>query len=105
MAKPRKRPSDELISIPLHEKHWVIVLAGVEALVQDATRRIKELKAQGVDHSTLPEPMVTALAAPTIVRGILVKALTEHGLMTPEANARMGIDKINEAIQKYRKNV
>jgi|SRR6267142_6475739 len=105
MAKSQKKDSDAPISIPLHPKHWVIVLAGVEGLVKDAAKRVKELKAQKVDQSTLPHAMITALAAPTIVRGIITKALTEHGIMTPEANARLGIDKINEAIQTYRESI
>src|SRR6266850_1391455 len=64
MAKSQKKDSDAPISIPLHPKHWVIVLAGVEGLVKDAAKRVKELKAQKVDQSTLPHAMITALADP-----------------------------------------
>jgi hypothetical protein len=73
-------------------------------LVGKATERIQELKRQGIDHTTLPNPTVTSLAAPLIVRGILVKELTQKGVMTPEANVTLGIDGIMEAIRKYRDN-
>jgi hypothetical protein len=96
--------ADEQISISLVPKHWVVVLAALEGLVAKATARVQELKRQGVDHTTLANPIVTSLAAPTIVRGILVKELTQKGVMTPEANATLGIDGIMEAIRNYRDN-
>jgi hypothetical protein len=96
---------DEPISIPLHAKHWVIILAALEAVVKNADNRIQELKRQGVDHTMLAPAVVTSLAAPTIVRGIIVKALTDRGVMTPEANQQLGIDRIMEQIRKFNEGV
>src|SRR5437867_3469120 len=98
MSEQAVDAGDEPISIPLHQKHWVVVLAALEQVNELAAKKVEELKKQGIDHSTLPAPMVTALAAPLIVRGIIVKELTARGVMTPEANARLGIDRIMDAI-------
>jgi hypothetical protein len=96
--------ADEQIPIALVPKHWVVVVAALEGLVAHATARIESLKRQGVDHTTLPDPVVTSLAAPLIVRGILLKELTKKGVMTAEANQKFGIDQIMDAIRKYRDN-
>lgn len=95
-------PNDELISIPLHPKHWVILIAAIEKLNEAATSKIADLKNEKVDVGMMPNEMVTALAAPAIIRGILIKALSDRGVMTPEANAKFGIDKIKAAIEKFR---
>jgi len=94
-------PIDAPISIALHPKHWIVVLAALERLVTEGTRRVEELKRQGVDHTTLPQATITSLTAPTIARGIIVKALTEKGVMTPQANQQLGIDRIMEEIRKF----
>ena len=96
---------DDPISIPLHPKHWVILVSAVDLLNQQAMKRVAELRQQGIDHTTLPEATVTALTAPMIVRGILVKELTARGVMTEDANKRFGYDRISEEIRKYRDGV
>jgi hypothetical protein len=104
MAEIENR-SDKPISISLHPKHWVVVVAAVDLLNQSAMNRIAELKRQGVDQSTLALPMVSALASPSIIRGILVKELAAQGIITPEANSAFGIDALSDAIEKHRRAV
>jgi hypothetical protein len=104
MAELSKAVPDQPISIALHPKHWVIVVAAIDSLHQSALHRIEELKKQGVDHSTLPPTTVSALTGPMMVRGILVKELTAHCVMTPEANAALGIDAIMKEVEKYRQS-
>jgi hypothetical protein len=99
---PTQPSDDEMISIALHPKHWVILMAAIDALNQVSMRQLEELKRQGVDHGTLRPATVKALVGPTIVRGILTKELTVKGVMTPESNAKFGIDAITEAIEKFR---
>ncbi|HVT87628.1 MAG TPA: hypothetical protein VHD56_02145 [Tepidisphaeraceae bacterium] len=96
---------DELISIPLHQKHWVVLLGSLENTVEQTRARITELRSQGIDHTTLPDPLVTALAAPTIVRGIIVKELAARGIMKPGADANMGVDRIMDEIRKFRRDL
>jgi len=96
---------DDLISIPLHPKHWVVIVGAIDMLNEQAMKRVDHLRRQGVDHSTLPHEMITALASPAIVRGILVKELAARGIMTAQANQQVGIDKIMDAIKKFRDNV
>lgn len=95
---------DTPITISLVPRHWVVVLGALERLSQTTQAKVQELKKQGVDHATLDPAVVTALAGPTIIRGIILKELTQHGVMTPEANALLGIDRIMEQIRKYREN-
>jgi hypothetical protein len=102
MAETENR-SDKPISISLHPKHWVVMVAAVDLLNQSAMNRIADLKRQGVDQSTLSATTVTALAAPTIVRGILIKELAAQGVMTPQTNAALGIDALMDAIEKHRR--
>ena len=103
MAETENR-SDKPISISLHPKHWVVIVAAVDQLNQSAMNRIAELKRQGVDQSTLPGPMISALAGPAIVRGILIKELAAQGVMTPEVNTSLGIDALMDAIEKHRRS-
>jgi hypothetical protein len=103
MAKTEDR-SDKPISISLHPKHWVVIVAAVDLLNQSAMNRIAELKRQGVNQSTLPATTITALASPTIVRGLLIKELAAQGVMTPEINTALGIDALMDAIEKHRRS-
>jgi hypothetical protein len=104
MATPPNPSNDESISIALHPKHWVIIMAAIDALNQTSMKRLEELKRQGVDHTTLPSATITALAAPMIVRGILTKELTDHGVMTPESNEKFGIEQIMKAVEDFRRS-
>jgi hypothetical protein len=104
MSESPSNPDDAAISIPLHPKHWVVVLGAIERLCQLTTKKVDDLKRQGVDHNTLDPAVISALAGPTIVRGIIIKELTARGLMKPEANAQLGIDRIMEEIRKFQRD-
>jgi len=90
------------ISIPLPEKYWVIVLAMLEDYVQRAAiPKLEALQKSGKDYRKLPPEEITSLVGPILARGIIVKQLSEAGVMTPEANEKVGIDKFTAMAEKF----
>jgi hypothetical protein len=49
----------------------------------------------------VPERIRIALTGPLIARGVIVKALHEAGIMTPEANQKLGIDRLMKLARQY----
>lgn len=95
------KDGEKLISIAFPERHWVVLLAAIHQVNELAQRKIGELREQGItDINTLPKETITSLAAPLIIRGVIVKELAAHGVMTPEANAREGIDQVLDSAQE-----
>lgn len=94
------KDGEKLIAITFPERHWVVVLKAINELNIIAQKRIGELRDRGItDVNTLTLAEQTALAGPVIIQGVIVKELAAHGVMTPEANERMGIDKVLNTAQ------
>lgn len=67
--------------------------------------RQKGIKLNEIDSTLdqLDEAHVTAITAPLIIRGVIVKELVARGIMTPEADKRVGIDTLLEAAEDFKK--
>lgn len=83
---------EKLITITMSESRWIVALGALDLLVPHALRGIDELKQKGIKPEDVPREQAIALGGPVVVRGILVKELAAHGIMTPEANEKLGID-------------
>ena len=75
-------------------------MAALERVIPFARQAIEDLRQKGVNPADLSEVEIGAMAAPFLVRGVLVKELSAHGVMSPEANEKMGIDTILEELRE-----
>lgn len=105
MSDETTKKAEETFPIAFPVKYWVIILGAIDQANRLAMREVEELRKQKLDPALLPEPMVTALAGPAIIRGVIVKELTERGVMKPEANEQFGIDRIMDRVRKYRESL
>jgi hypothetical protein len=90
------------IRVELAGRQWVAVLGIIDGFVETTIGpQLRELQKRGARPSDVPEHLRTALTAPVIARGVIVKALHEAGIMTPEANQKFGIDNLMKLAQQY----
>ena len=101
-------PEDQPLSIGLAPRHWTLILTLLnEWIATQVPRIIEDLRRKGVDPDNVPEPYGALTAGALIAQGVIVKELTEKGVMTDEANKRLGIDslfaKLKESEAKAKK--
>ena len=102
MSKESKR-KEQTIRIGLPERHWVVLLAILDQVIQKTVGpEIERLKKKGIKLTEITDEQATTLAGPLMIRGIIVKELVARGVMKPEAEKRLGIDKLLEAAEKFR---
>ena len=100
MSEAKSNP-EQLVSIALPDKYWVVLLAMLQDYTRTAAPRLKELQAQGDAFKKLAPGDVTALVGPIIARGMIVKALTEAGVSTKEAEDAVGVDRLMEMAKRF----
>ncbi|HVU23629.1 MAG TPA: hypothetical protein VHE13_05840 [Opitutus sp.] len=90
------------VQVSLPVRHWIVVLALVEAAVHDKIMpEWDQLRKRGATADDLPESERTALTGPIFARAAIVKALHAAGIMTAEANMLHGSDALNALIRRY----
>lgn len=92
------------VTVTMPTKYWDAVLVGLEILCDTSRSEIEDLKKKNVDYKSLSHSETLGVVAPMFARGILVKALTEAGVMTEKANAGIGIDNILAIAEKFKKS-
>ena len=91
-----------LIKVELAGRQWITVLAILDHFVQTKlVPQFQDLQKRRARPGDVPEHIRTALTGPLIARGVIVKALHEAGIMTPEANQELGIDRLMKPAQQY----
>jgi hypothetical protein len=86
-------PEQKPIAISLVPRHWVLVLGCLNEFIHTKVGpRIDKLREQGADPNTVPSAERTVLAGSVIAQGIIIKELTAHGVITKEANDKLGVD-------------
>jgi hypothetical protein len=92
------------IPVELPARYWITVLALVDDYVQKTVApQLRDLQSRGAKVDDIPEVTRTTIMGPLFARGAMVKALHQAGIMTPEANARVGIDALMDLAKKYQK--
>jgi hypothetical protein len=87
-----KDSSNDLISIELPERYWVVVLASLSQQIPIVKARINELRGLGFTDenvSEIPEGIRMALMGTLFSYGAIIDVLVERGVLKPEV-ARMG---------------
>ena len=80
-----------------------MLLAILDQAIDKSVRPgIEKLKKKGIKLTEITEEQATTLAGPIMIRGVIVKELVSRGVMKPEAQERLGIDKLMEAAEKFR---
>jgi hypothetical protein len=107
MGKDSKdKHEEQSIRIALPERHWVALLAILEGYIRKtALPAIEKLKRKGTRFEEVDETQTAALVAPLMIRGVIVKELVARGVMSPEANERLGIDKLLADAEKFKKSL
>lgn len=98
---PTPHPEEEPIAIKLAPRHWALILKILNDFIQTKVMpRAKELQRRGVDPSTISEAESTILAGSLIAQGLIVKELAAHGVMTKEADDKLGIDALTRHLEE-----
>ena len=109
MAKIQNIEEDPQIQIELPARHWVLLLAILHTTIRDKIApAIEKLRERGITlenvNATLDQiddSQKTVLAGPLIIQGVIIKELTAKGIMTPDANERIGIDALLDRAQEF----
>jgi hypothetical protein len=99
-----------MIQIALTAKHWVVLLAILNQTISNkiapAVQKLRERGTTPDDVITtlkeLDDAQTTALAGPLIIQGIIVKELVARGIMTPDADEKIGIDRLMNFAEEFR---
>ena len=92
------------ISIELPAKYWVIILSLLNRFISTkAAKEVERLNKEGKSPEDLSDTEQALIAGPIVAQGIIIKALTEAGVMTPEANKQLGIDSMMEFFKENEK--
>jgi hypothetical protein len=86
-------PEQKPVAISLVPRQWVVVLACLNEFIHTKVGpRIDKLREQGADPKAVSSAERTVLAGSVIAQGLIIKELAAHGVMTEEANDKLGID-------------
>lgn len=104
-----KPVQQNLISVALPERYWVLVLAALEPQMKAVAKEIERLREVGHNLETvneIPEVLVTGIVGTMLARGTIIDKLVELGVMKPEAS-RLGAQHIltasDKVLEEYRR--
>lgn len=100
-----KPVQENLISVALPERYWVLVLAALEPQMKVVAKEIERLREAGHNVETvneIPDELVTGIVGTMLARGTIIDRLIEQGVMRPEAS-RLGAQHILTASDKVMK--
>jgi hypothetical protein len=97
-----KPVQQNLVSVELPQRYWVLVLAALEPQMKAVVQEIERLRTAGhtldtVD--TIPEELLTGIVGTILARGTIIDKLVERGAMVPEAS-RLGAQQFLKASDK-----
>jgi hypothetical protein len=97
----KNETEEEPIAISLPPRHWIVILSCLNDFIHTKVGPcIEELRGQGVDPKTVSSAARTILAGSVIAQGIIIKELTTHGVMTKDANDKLGIDALMRRVSE-----
>jgi hypothetical protein len=101
--KSNESRKEQDIRIALPERHWVVLLGILETFISGSVKpELDRLKKKGVKLKDIDDTQAVTLAGPLMIRGVIVKELVARGVMRPEADDRIGIDKLLEAAEDFK---
>ena len=83
---------EQEFAVSLSPAYWTLVLASLEQTCTLSLAKLEEMRKLNLSPEMVDPPERTVLIGPLLARGTIIKAMTEHGYMSEEANKRMGID-------------
>lgn len=93
---------EEPIAISLPPRQWVVILGCLNDFIHTKVGpRIEKLREQGLDPKAVSSADRTVLAGSVIAQGIIIKELTAHGVMTEEANDKLGVDALMKRLSEH----
>lgn len=81
-------------------EYWIVILAAIQNAMQLSLERIDELRARGVKLDDISKEDTTALAAPILIRAFVVDVLVKHGIITPDAGAKLGYSSLMRTVNE-----
>lgn len=104
--KSKEIHREQTIRIALTERHWVVLLALLNQFIaKKVAPAVEDLRKQGVKLEDIDDTQVATLAGPIMIQGIIIKELAARGVVNPEVNWKMGIDKIMAGVDDFMKAV
>ena len=97
---------EDMISISLPSKYWIVILVALSKLVNISIDIIDDMRNRGCDLESvmqLPSPKATALAGPIIARAMIVDELVKNKVMTKSAGDEFGTNLIQKLVDAFKK--
>ena len=101
MSQSDENKAFEEITVKLPAIYWTVILASLEETIKVIGPQLEELRNKKVNPESLSPEMRTAIVGPIYSRGVIVKAMVDHGHMKKEAIAGIGFDMITEVLQEH----
>jgi hypothetical protein len=95
---PEPTNSEATIPMSFAPAYWVVILAAVQMAMKSSLNRLDELRSQGVKPDEISEAETTALVAPIMIRSFIIDVLAKHGVIKPEAGAKVGYSALMTAV-------
>lgn len=90
------------IAVSLPARYWITVLGLADVFIRDKVEpQMKALQKKGAKPNDIPDATSAVLMGPLFARAAIVDALCEAGIMTPDAKASVGTDKLMEMAKYY----
>jgi hypothetical protein len=104
--KSKETYREQSIRIALPERHWVVLLALLDQFIGKSVKpALEDLIKKGVKLEEIDDIQSATLAGPIMIRGLIIKELAARGIIKPEANWQMGIDKIMAGVDEFKKAI
>lgn len=102
MSNDKNNDDWKPITVTLPIRYWIAVLGVLDPFIQDKIApQLKDLQKRGAQVDDVPDVMKAVLMGPLFARGEIVKVLHEAGIVTPEADARVGTDALMKLAKKF----
>lgn len=102
MSNEKSNDDWKSITVTLPVRYWVTVLGVLDPFIQNKiVPQLQDLQKRGTSPDEIPDVAKAVLTGPLFARGEIVKVLHEAGVVTPEANAKVGTDALMTLAKKF----
>lgn len=104
MSKESDKAPFEKLTVELPVRYWITTLALLDDHVNRVTGpEFQKLKKEGKTPADLTDGMRGALMGPLVARSVIIDALANAGVITPEAKQQKGMEAIYQWAEEGRK--